>query len=375
MNFDFLSIQFLDNKISDYFLALVILVAGMFMLRIFRNIAINRLKKWSARTDNIYDDAIIRIIERNLIPIAYIGSIYIAVSNLTLHPILARVIEVIVIMTSTIFAIRLLTTSVEYLMRIYWITYHRDNVNIEQSIDALVPAIRIFVWLIGIIFLLDNLGFDISAVVASLGIGGVAIALASQGVLQDLFSYFSILLDRPFELGDFIVVGDYLGTVEYVGIKTTRLKSISGEEIIIANTDLTGSRIRNFKRMSQRRIVFKFGLIYETSTEKLVKIPGLIEEIIKNTKNTIFERAHFSGYGEYSLDFEVVYFINSNDYTIYLDAQQQINLKIKSEFAKHNIEFAYPTQINYLNNLPVNSNNKNLDHAVISNQETVVLKK
>ena len=369
MNFDFLSIQFLDNQISDYFLALVILVAGMFLLRIFCNIAINRLKKWAARTDNIYDDAIIRIISRNLIPIAYMGIIYLAVSNLILHPILDRVIEVLVIIASTLFAIRLLTTSVEYLIRIYWITYHRDNTNIEQSINALIPAIRIFVWLIGIIFLLDNLGFDISAVVTSLGIGGVAIALASQGVLQDLFSYFSILLDRPFELGDFIVVGDYLGTVEYVGIKTTRLKSISGEEIIIANTDLTGSRIRNFKRMRQRRIVFKFGVVYETSKEQLAKIPILIEDIIKNTNYTSFDRAHFSGYGKYSLDFEVVYFIDSNDYSLYMDAQQQINLKIKSEFAKHNIEFAYPTQINYFNNLPVNSNNNNLEQAVISNQE------
>ncbi len=359
MNLNFLSIQFLDNKISDYLLALVILVAGIFVLRIFRTITIHRLKKLAARTDNIYDDAIIRILERNLIPIAYMGIIYVAIDNLTLHPILDRVVEVIVIMASTIFVIILLTTSLEYLMRLYWVTYHRDNANMEQSIDALVPAIRIFVWLIGLVFLLDNLGFDISAVVASLGIGGVAIALASQGVLQDLFSYFSILLDRPFELGDFIIVGDYVGTVEYVGIKTTRLKSISGEEIIIANTDLTSSRIRNFKRMQKRRIVFKFGVVYETTTEQLDRIPVLIAEIINNTDNTIFDRAHFSGYGKYSLDFEVVYFIDTNDYTIYMDAQQQINLKIKSEFTQQNIEFAYPTQINYLNNLPVNSENGN----------------
>ncbi|MDJ0634793.1 MAG: mechanosensitive ion channel family protein [Xenococcaceae cyanobacterium MO_188.B29] len=364
MNFNFLSIQFLDNKISDYLLALVILVAGIFVLRIFRTIAIHRLKKLAARTDNIYDDAIIRILERNLIPIAYMGIIYVAIDNLTLHPILDRVVEVIVIMASTIFVIILLTTSLEYLMRLYWVTYHRDNANMEQSIDALVPAIRIFVWLIGLVFLLDNLGFDISAVVASLGIGGVAIALASQGVLQDLFSYFSILLDRPFELGDFIIVGDYVGTVEYVGIKTTRLKSISGEEIIIANTDLTSSRIRNFKRMRKRRIVFKFGVVYETTTKQLDQIPVLIAEIINNTDNTIFDRAHFSGYGKYSLDFEVVYFIDTNDYTIYMDAQQQINLKIKAEFTKRNIEFAYPTQINYFNNLPVNSENGNRDKTL-----------
>ena len=359
LNFKFLSIQFLNNQVSDYLLALTILVVSILLLKIFRRIAINRLKKWATKTENIYDDAIIRIIERNLIPIAYIGSVYLAVSNLTLHPILDRVIEVLVVIASNVLAIRLFKASVEYIIKIYWITYHRDNANIEQSIDALIPAIRVVVWLIGIVFLLDNLGFDISAVVASLGIGGVAIALASQGILQDLFSYFSILLDRPFELGDFIIVGDYLGTVEYVGIKTTRLKSINGEEIIIANTDLTGSRIRNFKRMRQRRIVFNLGVVYKTSTEQLAKIPVLIEEIINNTQHTRFDRAHFSGYGEYSLDFEVVYFIDSNDYNIYMNAQQQINLNIKSEFAKYNIEFAYPTQVNYFNNLPTNSNNGN----------------
>lgn len=358
MDFKFLSIQFLDNTIGDYFIALAILFSGFLAINIFRRIVIGRLKKWAAKTDNIYDDVIIRIIERNLLPIAYLGVFYVAIDNLILHPILDRTIEALVIIASTLIVIRFFTTLVEYIVKIYWLTYYRDNANVEQSINALIPAIRVIVWLIGLVFLLDNLGFDISAVVTSLGIGGVAIALASQGILQDLFSYFSILLDRPFELGDFIIVGDYLGTVEYVGIKTTRLKSISGEEIIIANTDLTSSRIRNFKRMESRRIVFKFGVVYKTTTEQLAKIPVLIEDIINNTDNTTFDRAHFAGYSDYSLDFEVVYFINTNDYTIYMDAQQQINLQVKSEFAKYDIEFAYPTQVNYFNKLPLNYNNK-----------------
>ncbi|HHP7231307.1 MAG TPA: mechanosensitive ion channel family protein [Xenococcaceae cyanobacterium] len=366
MNLEFLSTTFLANTLGDYLLALAIVIAGVLVVKLLCRLVINRLKKLAARTENIYDDAIIRIIERNLVPIWYLGSFYLGVSNLILHPILERVIEVLVIITATIFAIRLLTSSVEHLIKLYWLTYHRNNPNIEQSINALLPAIRVVVWVIGVIFLLDNLGFNISAVVASLGIGGVAIALASQGVLQDLFSYFSILLDRPFELGDFIIINDYLGTVEYVGIKTTRLKSLSGEEIIIANTDLTNSRIRNFKRMAQRRVVLNFGVVYETSTETLNKIPNLIANIINNTQNTTFDRAHFSGYGAYSLDFEVVYYVNSNDYNLYMDAQQQINLKLKSEFTKNNIEFAYPTQINYLHKLTDNSHTNNGHKAVSS---------
>ncbi|WP_246142023.1 mechanosensitive ion channel family protein, partial [Hyella patelloides] len=364
LSWDTLSNTFFENSLADYLLALAVIVASKIVVKIIRRFAITRLKKLAARTETIYDDAIIRIFERNFIPVLYLGGFFLAIQNLTLHPILGRIIEVLAIFVATFFVVKLITSLVECVIKIYWLNYHRDNSNLEQSIDALLPAIRVVIWLIGIIFLLDNLGFNISAVVASLGIGGVAVALASQGVLQDLFSYFSILLDRPFELGDFIIVGDYLGTVEYVGIKTTRLRSIDGEEIIIANTDLTSSRIRNYKRMQQRRVVFKFGVLYETNSEQLAKIPVLIENIINDTENATYDRAHFSGYGAYSLDFEIVYFIESNDYTIYMDAQQKINFKVKSEFAKHHIEFAYPTQVNYLNNLETNQNNGNGNKAV-----------
>ena len=359
MNFDLLSSVFLSNTLGDYLIAIVILIFCLVSIKIFKRLAIKSLRKWAASTENIYDDALISILERDLVPIVYTAGIYLAISKLNLHPILERAGEVVTIIITTVFAIRLFTALLEYVIKIYWVTYHPKNANLEQSINALIPAIRVVVWIIGIIFLLDNLGFDISAVVASLGIGGVAVALASQGVLQDLFSYFSILLDRPFELGDFIIVGDCLGTVEYVGIKTTRLRSLEGEQIIIANTDLTGSRIRNFKRMRQRRIAFKFGVVYETTSAQLAQIPHLIQQIIDRTDRVSYDRAHFSGYGEYSLDFEVVYFVDTSDYNIYMNAQQEINLAIKAKFAEENIEFAYPTQVNYFDVLPSNLFNTN----------------
>ncbi len=355
MNLDFLEREILSNQLVDYALALLILIGSVLIIQILRSLVLRKLKKWAKRTTNPFDDAIIAILERNFLPLVYLGSFYLAVGNLTLHPILAQTIEALVIISSTILAIRLLVSLIEYVWKIYALTYHRDNPNLEQSVNAIMPAVRTVIWLIGLIFILDNLGLDIGAVVASLGIGGVAIALASQGVLQDLFSYFSILLDRPFELGDFIVVGDYLGTVEYVGIKTTRLTSISGEEIIIANSDLTSSRMRNYKRMRQRRIAFRLEITHDTSVEQLRMIPTLIEGIIRETEHTKFERAHFTGYGDFSLNFEVVYFIDSNDYTQYLNAQQQINLNIKAEFARQHIKFAYPTHINYLQELSPHS--------------------
>ena len=351
MKFNFLSWKFAGNQLNDYLIAAVILFCCLILIKIFRRSTFSNLRKWAARTENIYDDAVVGILERDLIPIAYVASIYLAIGNLALHPILKRTVNVTVIIVSTILAIRLFSATVEYVIKIYWLNYQPNNANLEQSINALIPAIRIIIWLIGMVFLLDNLGFDISAVVTSLGIGGVAIALASQGVLQDLFSYFSILLDRPFELGDFIIVGDYLGAVEYVGIKTTRLRSIDGEQIIMANTDLVNSRIRNYKRMHKRRIVLKFGVVYETTAEQLAQIPEVVQQIIAQTENAACDRAHFAGYGEYSLDFEVIYFINTNDYTVYMNAQQEINLAVKTKFAELGINFAYPTQVAYIDTL------------------------
>ncbi|MEE9594372.1 MAG: mechanosensitive ion channel family protein, partial [Candidatus Hydrothermarchaeales archaeon] len=216
-------------------------------------------------------------------------------------------------------------------------------------LKAIRPVIKVFIWGFGVIFLLDNLGFEISTVVAGLGIGGIAVALAAQAVLGDLFSYFAIMIDRPFEIGDFIIVGDYLGTVEHVGIKTTRIRSLGGEQLVFSNTDLTNSRVRNYKRMEKRRVLFTMGVTYQTSHEKLKEIPTVIRDIIENISDTVFDRAHFSSYGDFSLVFEVAYYVASGDYKKYMDIQQEINLKIKEEFEKRGIEFAYPTQTVYLN--------------------------
>jgi small-conductance mechanosensitive channel len=162
--------------------------------------------------------------------------------------------------------------------------------------------------------------------------------------LGDLFNYFVIFFDRPFEIGDFIVVDDKKGTVEYIGIKTTRLKALSGEQLILSNSDLTKSRLHNFKRLQSRRIVFSFGIVYEVSPQQLREIPVLLKSIILEHSQTTFDRAHFVSYGSFSLNFEVVYFVENPEYNVYMDIQQNINIRIYEEFAKRNIEFAYPTQ-------------------------------
>jgi small-conductance mechanosensitive channel len=200
------------------------------------------------------------------------------------------------------------------------------------------------VWTLGLIFLLDNLGYNVTAVVTGLGIGGIAIALAVQKILGDLFCYFVIFFDRPFEIGDFIIVDDFKGTIEHVGLKTTRLRSLDGEELIFSNTDLTNSRIHNYKKMFRRRVVFKIGVEYSTTEEQLKKIPAIITEIIKGISSISLDRVHFTSFGSFSLDYEIVYYVESGEYNFYMDIQQDINLKIYKAFAAEGISFAFPTQ-------------------------------
>ena len=208
--------------------------------------------------------------------------------------------------------------------------------------------LRVFFYSLLVIIGLDNIGVDVTTMIAGLGVGGIAIALSAQNVLGDLFASLSIVLDKPFVLGDFIIVGDKLGTIEKIGLKTTRVRSLSGEQLIFPNSDLLQSRIHNYKRMNERRIVFQFGVIYQTTKEELEQIPKIIREIIGNVEQTRFDRAHFKTFGPSSYDFEVVYWLLTPDYNAYMNVQQEINLKIVERFAEESIHLAYPTRTIYM---------------------------
>ena len=172
--------------------------------------------------------------------------------------------------------------------------------------------------------------------------------MAAQNILGDLFNYFVIFFDRPFEVGDFIVVDDKRGTVEFIGIKTTRIKSISGEQIVIANSNLTGSRVHNFRRLEERRCIFTIGVVYGTPLEKLRKIPSMITAIIETEPLSTPDRVHFATYGDFSLNFEIVFFVESAEYVQYMNIVQNINFQIYEAFTKEGIEFAFPTQTIFL---------------------------
>jgi small-conductance mechanosensitive channel len=214
----------------------------------------------------------------------------------------------------------------------------------RTAASATIFLASLAIWAVLILAGLSTLGFEISALVAGLGVGGVAAALAVQSILGDLFASLSIYFDRPFHIGDFIVVGEEMGTVERIGLRTTRVRSLGGEQIVFANGDLTKSRIRNYKRMDERRVVFAFGVEYGTPLEQLRQVPDIVKSIIEARDGTRFDRAHFKEFGDFALSFEVVYFVLSPDYNAYMDHQQAVNLEVFAQFRERGIQFAFPTQ-------------------------------
>lgn len=208
-------------------------------------------------------------------------------------------------------------------------------------LGVVIPAI---IWIIIVLLALDNLGVNITTLVAGLGIGGVAIALAIQNVLGDLLASLSIAFDKPFVIGDFVIVDAFMGSVEYIGMKSTRLRSLSGEQIVMSNADLLSSRLRNYGRMQERRVQFTISVRYETPRDKLKVIPETISNIVKTQENIKFDRCHLATLGSTSIDFECVYIVLSADYNTYMDIQQRIIFSIHEAFENAEVKFAYPTQ-------------------------------
>jgi small-conductance mechanosensitive channel len=331
------------NTILSYLTSLAIFIAAVAAIYVFKRYILKRLKKWASSTETAIDDILINAIDKSLVPILYFGAFYIALHTLVLSTEFKNGLRVAAIVLFTVLAVRAVTSAVTFGLRSY--LKKTDNLERgEKQLKGIRSLINFAIWVIALVFLLDNLGVKISAVVAGLGIGGIAVALAAQAILGDLFSYFVIFFDKPFEVGDFIVIGDKMGAVELIGIKTTRIRAIGGELLVFSNTDLTNSRVHNYKRMERRRVVFKLGVIYQTPSEKLKAIPQIIKGIIESQNEATFDRGHFASYGDFSLDFEIVYYVTGADYAKYMDIQQAINLAIYEAFEREKIEFAYPSQ-------------------------------
>ncbi len=347
MYMEILNKVFLGNRILDYLISFAALLLGIIAINIFKRFIIKRLKKISKMTTTTLDDFFVMVIEKIGVPLLYLAVLYIAIKSLTFHPYFEKGMNFFGLGVLIFFVARFVIMLISYSFTTY-LSKRGFDASLERSLQGILVVVKVLVWGGAIIFFLDNLGFKISAVIAGLGIGGVAVALAAQTILKDLFSYFSILFDHPFKVGDFVIIGDFMGTIEHIGIKTTRIRSLGGEMLVFSNSDLTDSRLRNYKLMEKRRVLFHLGVTYQTTLKQVKEIPEVIENIIKNTTDTVFDRAHFFSYGDFSLIFEIVYYVIGPDYNKYMDIQQEINFAIKEEFEKRNIEFAYPTQTLYL---------------------------
>lgn len=336
------------NSYMDYAVAGGVALAGFAVLWIVKTIGLRFAGNLAGRTITRLDDGMVELTGKYLMPPLYLGVICGALHLLELSEGAWDVVNVTAAVLFTFFGVRLVLGVVRFLLVDYWLGKRDDREHLTGQIEAMMPLVGFVVWLTGIIFLVDNLGFDIGAVVAGLGIGGVAVALAASAVLGDLFAYITIMFDRPFKIGDFVIVGDFMGAIESIGLKSTKIRSLGGEQVIFSNKALTDSRIRNYKRMERRRVVFKVGVTYGTSLEELREVPGLIEEIITLVEDTVFDRAHFSSFADSALEMEVVYYVMGADYNKYMDIQQAINLRIKEAFEARGIDFAFPTRTLHL---------------------------
>ncbi len=333
----------LGNTGKDWLWAAGTLILCWLAVMMFKRFLKSYLKKWSAKTESKLDDLLVGMLERTVVPLLYICSVGIAIHTLNITPGVHRVIGLAILFVATYFVLRIITTLVQQL--VYAFIKRQENSDAkEKQAKGLLIIIKAVIWIMGLLFLVNNLGYNITTLITGLGIGGIAIALAAQAILGDLFSYFVIFFDRPFEIGDFIIVESNMGTIEYIGVKTTRIRTLGGEQLICSNTYLTNSQVHNYKRMEERRVVFKIGVTYRTATESLKQIPKTVKDIISFIPKLRYERGNFSGFGDFSLDFEFVYFVLDPDYNVFMDKQELLYLAIVQAFEDEGIEFAYPTQ-------------------------------
>ncbi len=348
----FLDETYYGNPVRDWLVAAAVAAAAYAVLLALRRIAVRRLEAAAQRTDGGLDGLVAALVQgtRRLfvaVLAVYAGSFPLALSP-RIQQLLNAAAAVSFIVQAGLWGNRFLSFALPR-----WIQKKAERDAASATSLALLGFIgRLALWTVVLLLALANLGVDVTALVAGLGVGGIAVALAVQNILGDIFASISIVIDKPFAIGDFLVVGDLMGTVEHIGIKTTRLRSLSGEQVVICNSDLLGSRIRNFKRMYERRVEFGIGVVYQTPPEKLERIPAILQEAVQAQPKTRLDRAHLKGFGPSSIDYEVVYYVLDADYNLHMDIQQAIHLQILREFAKAGIEFAYPTQTVYLANPP-----------------------
>ena len=332
------------KPVELWILATAVTVVTFLILKLVVGLAGRRLDKIASHTSTPIDDGIVSLIRKTkwwllAVVALYAGSLFVGLPGRT-RGFLHSALVIALLVQLGIWA----NTALKFTLEHYRQRQLRKNPGSVTALNAIGLLASALLWVAILLLALDNLGFNVTALIAGLGVGGVAVALAVQNILGDLFASLSILIDKPFVVGDFIIVDNYMGSVEHVGLKTTRVRSLSGEQLVFSNSDLLKSRLRNYGRMFERRVVFSVGVTYDTPPEKLRRIPDIMRTAIEGQDHTRFDRSHFAKYGDFSLNFETVYYVLGPDYNLYMDIQQAVNLYIYEQFEQAGIEFAYPTQ-------------------------------
>ncbi len=338
-----------DFRISLTAVSIFMILTAIFW--IIQKIVLINLVKMVSKTKNKLDDIIVGAV-KNIRPWVYVlVSLYVSIQVFNLSDRVEFIVTAVFLFSLVWQLIEIATQFVKYFV-INFLEKDEDGdgiVDLNSATTAhLVTLIaKITLWSLGLLFVLSNLGIEVVSLIAGLGIGGIAVALALQGVLSDLFASFSLYFDKPFRIGDYVVIGSDSGTVEKIGIKSTRLRTPQGQELVISNAELTSARVQNFKKMQERRVVTKIGITYETPQIKVKEVAGIVKRIFEALDGARLDRVHFTTFGDSALIFEIVFYVESSNYAEYLDIQEVFNFDLIKRFAELGIDFAYPTQTIY----------------------------
>lgn len=352
MDLAFIDKDLWGNPVEEWVLAIIVAILAFMVFEFVKRLLIRKANIYTVGHLKVLGQIIEKVLRSTKMFFLFILAVCLGVQVLELSGQVEVLIGKISVMALIIQAVIWGNSLIDLYVSRYAGKQLLDDADKATTVRAAGGLAKIILGTVLFLVALDNMGVNVTTLIAGLGVGGIAVALAAQSILGDLFASLSIVLDKPFVLGDFIIVGTDMGNIEHIGLKTTRVRSLSGEQLIFPNSDLLQSRIRNYKRMFERRIVFRFGVIYQTTYAQLKKIPNMVREVITEVPNSRIDRVHFFNYGDSSLDFETVYWVTQSDYNIYMDTQQAINLELFRRFEEEGIEFAYPTRTLYMTNVP-----------------------
>lgn len=337
--------NFLEIEMHDWVQALIVFILIFLALYLFRTLVLDRLRKLCMKTktkaDEILIDSVIHVS-----PVFYLMvSAWGAIQFLELPDLLVKIVNWVTLILLIYYITRAVQKITEYVIQDHIFKQREGKSDSGIIIKGFITQLtKVLIWGAAILILLQNLGVQVSVLLGGMGLAGLAVGFALQTILEDIFAFFSIYFDRPFEIGDFVIFEDEMGTIEKIGIKSTRVRTLQGQELVVSNRELTSKQIHNYRKMQERRIVFTFGITYETDFQKLKKVNKIVKKIFNNIKAARLDRVHFHEYGDFSLNYEVVYYVLSKDYYDYMDTQEAVNLALFKEFESEGIDFAYPTK-------------------------------